>query len=268
MAANNLQFNQAAHEDGETADDPRQSEDPGDEAKSAMTSMGSMFGGMADLLGGIRDPLYINEYVVHRFNSFDPKLLRGIVAGGEQEDFSKSLTLENQEVEYVLYGLHEPGANVAAAFGEIFAARLAIRTMEGLIACKALGNPLLVLSAAVLYGLEKAIADMTTLAENGKVQLSKYVPAELTYADYPRVFLILHGSGGQARKARIIAVIEHNTGMDLSNIATGLSGEMTSSVNLWFLPGLMRSFTATGILSGKVKDGRYEKTQTIGASYG
>ncbi|NBC71560.1 hypothetical protein [Paenibacillus sacheonensis] len=271
LAADNLRFNQAAGEETGSSPDAGRADDAGDEAKSALTSMGTMFGGMAELLEGIRDPLYVNEYVVHRFRSFDPTKLRGMISDGGQGDrasFSKALALENQEVEYILYGFHEPGANIAAAVGEIFAARLAVRTMEGLIACRALGHPLLILSAAVLYGLEKAIADMAVLSEKGKVQLSKYVPSELTYADYLRVFLILHGSGGQARNSRIIAVIERNTGADLSMAATGLSGEMTSSVNLWFLPGLMRTFTAAGILNGKVKDGRYEKTQTIGSSYG
>ncbi|MBO7747754.1 hypothetical protein I8J29_26545 [Paenibacillus sp. MWE-103] len=270
LAADNLTFNQAAENGGDSDGEPSGSaaEVSGDAAKSALSSMGAMFGGMGDLLQGIRDPLYVNEYVAHRFSRFDPKLLREVIAGGSREAFARSLALENQETEFILYGFGEPGANVAAAYGEIFAARLAIRTMEGLIACRELGNPLLILSAAVLYGIEKSIADMTALAETGKVQLSKYVPVELTYADYLRLFLVLHGCGGQARTARVIAVIEHNTGADLSNVATGLSGEMTSSVNLWFLPGLMRSFTATGILSGKVKDGRYEKTQTIGSSYG
>ncbi|QHW33217.1 hypothetical protein GZH47_22135 [Paenibacillus rhizovicinus] len=268
LADDNLQFNEAATETKASEDESQSTDNPGDEAESAMTSMGSMFGGMADLLAGIRDPLYVNEYVSHRFRSFDPKKLQGIFTGGDQASFSEALALQNQEIEYILYGFQEPAANIAAAAGEVFAARLAIRTMEGFIECRALGHPLLVLAAAVLYGLEKAVADMVTLTNTGKVQLSKYVPVDLTYADYLRVFLILHGSGAQARTARIIAVIEHNTGADLAQAATGLSGEMTSSVNLWFVPGLMKIFTAADILSGKVNDGRYERTQSIGTSYG
>ncbi|WP_219838692.1 hypothetical protein [Paenibacillus sp. R14(2021)] len=269
LADANLAFNKALADeaDGEKDAADATSTSAGEEAKSSMAAMGTVFGGMADLLGRIRDPLYINEYVVHRFHTFDPKWFQEAIKGNN-EAFSKALSLDNQEAEYILYGFHEPGANVAAAYGELFAARVAVRTMEGLIACRALGNPLLVLSAAVLYGLEKSIADMAKLAETGKVQLSKYMPVELTYSDYLRIFLILHGSGGQGRLARMIAVIEYNTGADLLQTATGLSGELTSSVNLWFLPGLVRSFAAAGILKGKVKGNRYEKTQTIGSSYG
>lgn len=278
LAEANLAFNQAAqtHLPDDSDSGESQPKQAGEATVSAMSSMGAAFGGMADLLQGIRDPLYVNEYIVHRFRSFEPRQLRelmvgkggGTETGTASSSLASALTLENQEVEYILYGLEEPGANVAAAWGEIFGARLAVRTMEGLIACRALGHPLLILSAAVLYGLEKAMNDMLTLAETGKVALSKYVPVDLTYADYLRLFLILHGQGGQKRTARVIGLIERNTGTELTSVATGLSAEMTTSVNLWFLPGLMRSFTAAGILDGHVKGGRYEKTQTIGTSYG
>ncbi|SDW45857.1 hypothetical protein [Paenibacillus sp. CF384] len=269
----NLKLNEAAASpliDDDLAGGEDADVDAGEKTRGSMTSMGKIFSGMADVLEGIRDPLYVNEYIVHRFHSFDPKLFSSSPASGQStaEAFSSGLALENQEVEYILYGFNEPAANVAAAYGEVFAARLAIRTMEGIIACKGLGHPLLILSAAVLYGLEKSLADMITIAQEGKVELSKYTPVEFSYLDYLRVFLLLHGSS-EAKTARIIAVIERNLGgVSLSSVSTGLTGELTSSVKLWFLPGLMKSFTGTGILNGKVKGNRYEATHTIGWSYG
>ncbi|SFS47442.1 hypothetical protein [Paenibacillus sp. BC26] len=269
----NLKFNKVAvsslRDDDSTGSGDTDVE-AGEKARISMTSMGKIFSGMADVLEGIRDPLYVNEHIVHRFHSFDPMLFSSLLAGGQAntEAFASALALRNQEVEYVLYGFHEPAANVAAAYGELFAARLAIRTMEGFIASRGLGHPLLVLSAAVLYGLEKSLADMITISRQGKVELSKYAPVELSYLDYLRVFLLLHGSG-EAKTARMIAVIERNLGgVSLLSVSTGLTGELTSSVKLWFLPGLMKSFTSTGILSGKVKGNRYEATHTIGWSYG
>ncbi|AZN43004.1 hypothetical protein [Paenibacillus albus] len=259
----NLKFNQAVQH--EVSSSEPLGEDSGETVQQSMSEVGSIYSGMADLLDDVRDPLYINEYVAHRFKAFDPKQF--ILSNGQQGTFSQELALENQEVEYILYGFHEPAANVAAAYGELFALRLALRTMEGFIECRALGHPLLVFSAAVLYGIEKAIADMAVLSEKGSIPLSKYAPAELSYLDYLRLFLVLHGVN-EARIARMIAVIEQNTGTDLSKVSTGLTGELTASVNLWFLPGLMRSFTAGGILSGKVKGNRYETTRTIGWFYG
>ncbi|REE67265.1 hypothetical protein A8990_14421 [Paenibacillus taihuensis] len=262
----NLQFNQAAQPEDETGDPLRGQS--GETVLNSMSAVGTIFGGMADLLEDIRDPLYINEYIAHRFQAFDPKQFKQFAGGGgQQAALSDALSLENQEVEYILYGIHDPVSNIAAAYGELFALRLAVRTMEGFIECRALGHPLLVLSAAVVYGIEKAMADMATISQKGTIALSKYAPAELSYLDYLRLFLILHGNS-DGRIARIIAVIEQNTDTVLSQVSTGLTGELTASVNLWFLPGLMRSFALTGILNGKVKGNRYETTRTIGWSYG
>ncbi|CAH1190212.1 hypothetical protein PAECIP111893_00231 [Paenibacillus plantiphilus] len=261
----NLQFNGLAEASGSAA--AGWDDDPNDAAVSSMSSMETIFSGMADSMEGIRDSLYLNEYIIHRFASFPPQKLGAVMRNEGHEEFSNALSLNNQEVEYILYGFHSPAGNIAAAYGEIFAVRLAIRTMEGLIACRSLGHPLLVLAGALLYGLEQSIADMVLLSQKGSIPLSKYVDIELTYADYLRIFLLLHGSSDE-RMSRTIAVIEQNTGMTLSKTSTGITGELTASVNLWFLPGLMRSFTNFGILNGRVKGNRYETTKTIGWSYG
>lgn len=84
---------------------------------------------------------------------------------------------------------------MAAVYGEIFALRLAVRTMEGLIEKAGMGNPLVVLAAALLYGIEQAIQDMIQLCTKGEIPLSKYMTAQLSYRDYLRLFLLLHGEG-------------------------------------------------------------------------
>ncbi|BBH24774.1 hypothetical protein Back11_61190 [Paenibacillus baekrokdamisoli] len=266
----NLHFNQLLKEGELTEEEGGSTDSNGDineEAEASMSKMGTIFTGMADMLEDIRDPLYMNEYIVHRFTTFDPSKFKAMMQGSDSSEFKDALSLHNQEVEYLLYGLHSPAANVSAAYGEIFAFRLAVRTMEGLVECRALGHPLLVLAASILYGLEKAMEDMLSLAQKGSTPLSKYVRVDVTYLDYLRIFLLLHGSS-ERRMARAIAVIEQNRGITLTQTSTGLSGELTASVNLWFLPGLMKSFTRFGILKGKVKGNRYETTKTIGWSYG
>jgi len=242
-------------------------EEAGDAADGAMTSMGSMFGGMADMLEGMRDTLYINEYTVQRFSRFDPQKLGAVFKNGDMDELSHALNLNNQETEYILYGFQSPTANLAAAYGELFAVRLAVRTMEGFIVCQSMGHPLLILAGAIVYGLEQAMADLLKLVSTGSTPLSKYAPVEISYKDYLRLFLLVHGGGGEGRMARIIAVIEHNTGMALATTPTGLSGELKTSVNLWFLPSVIRGLAATGLLGGKVSGSRYETTRTIGLSY-
>ncbi|MFC5648322.1 hypothetical protein ACFPYJ_04150 [Paenibacillus solisilvae] len=266
----NLHFNELFEDESAAEPDSNLDRDNGDAheaAEASMSAMGNIFAGMADMLDNIRDPLYMNEYIVHRFTAFNPLKFKAILQSADRSEFADALSLNNQEVEYVLYGFHQPAANVSAAYGEIFATRLAIRTMEGLIECRSLGHPLLVLAAALLYGLEKTMEDMVSLSQKGTTPLSKYAAVDLTYLDYLRLFLLLHGSDEQ-RISRTIAVIEQNTGLTLTKTSTGLSGELTASVNLWFLPGLMKSFTRFNILKGKVKGNRYETTKTIGWSYG
>jgi len=263
-----LAFNQRSSNspDDEVQSGPPE-EEAGDAADEAMNAMGSMFGGMADMLEGMRDTLYYNEYIVQRFSRFDPQKLGAVFKNGDLDELSHALSLNNQEIEYILYGFQSPTANLAAAYGELFAVRLAVRTMEGFIVCQSMGHPLLILAGAIVYGLEQAMADLLKLVSSGSTPLSKYAPVEVTYKDYLRLFLLVHGGGGEGRMARIIAVIEHNTGMSLAATPTGLSGELKTSVNLWFLPSVIRGLAATGLLGGKVSGSRYETTRTIGLSY-
>ena len=52
--------------------------DANEAAETSMSAMGSIFSGMADMLESIRDPLYMNEYIVHRFTAFDPLKFKGM----------------------------------------------------------------------------------------------------------------------------------------------------------------------------------------------
>lgn len=239
------------------------------DAANSMKEAEGMFGGMADMLAGARDELYINEYAVLRFVPFDPRKLRGIVgesAGSSGTEAAHAMTVNNQETEYIVYGMQDPASNLSAAFGEVFALRLAIRTMEGLIQYRTLGHPLVVLSAAVLYGLEKALEDMASLFANGSTPLSKYAGIEMAYTDYLRLFLLLHGEETE-KLSRIAALIEFGTGYGLQSVPAAVSGEVKASVRLWFLPGPMRALGKAGILRGRVVGNRYETTRIASASY-
>jgi hypothetical protein len=77
----------------------------------------------------------------------------------------------------------------------------------------------------------------------------------------------MHGADDGASLARMIAVIEQNIGSTLSAVPSGVTGETTVSMELWFIPGLIRTLGAVGILEGKVVGNRYETTQTMGWSY-
>jgi len=264
--SDNLLFNKQSDEATEIAN-MEQASDAHMAAEQSTAFMGGLFTGMAGMLEKTRDSLYFGEYVVHRFTSFAPQHLRSMMTGGDISELSHAISFNNQEAEYIIYGFNNPVGNIAAAYGELFAARMAVRTMEGLLESKSLGHPLLILSAALIYGLEKSIEDMLAFTERGSAPLSKYVKVELTYKDYLRLFILMHGADDAASLSRMIASIEHNNGTTLSAVPSGVSGEAAVSMELWFIPGLIRTLGAVGLLEGKVVGNRYETTQTMGWSY-
>lgn len=262
----NLLYNRQVNA-GEEAELLEQSRDAHEALGQSAKQSGRLFTGIADMLERARDTFYYGEYAIRRFTAFDPRQLRALTENAEMEKLEQSLSFHHQEAEYVLYGFHDPLGNLAAMYGELFAVRLAVRTMEGLIESRSLGHPLLILSAALIYGLEKTMEDLNSFMDKGSAPLSKYVNADLSYADYLRLFMLLHGGNEASRLARMIAVIEHNLGITLAEVPTGITGETRISLKLWFLPGMMRILGRFGLLQGKVVGSQYETTHTIGSSY-
>lgn len=263
---NNLLFNQEAAE--AEAAGLAFAQDAHEEAKEATSVMSGLFGGIADMLEQTRDSVYLSEYTISHYAAFAPQNLRALLTSGNTNELAHAIAFSNQEAEYVIYGFHSPTANLAAAYGELIGVRMAVRTMEGLSACRAAAHPLLILSCSVVYGLEKTMEDMAAFTERGAAPLSKYMNADVSYTDYLRLFMLVHGGAKRpSTLARMIAVIEHNGGVTLSKVPTALTGEVKTSAELWFLPGVMDVVLHFGSLQGKVVGGRYETTQTIGWSY-
>ncbi|BBI32071.1 hypothetical protein [Cohnella abietis] len=253
----NREWNQAEKEQAKAVN----KKDPSEGRDEAISASGGLLDMLDGSLVGARDQLYFSEYIIARMSRYDSSLVKNMLHG---EDAPLNVSL--QETEYILYGLNNPAGNIAAAYGEIFAFRLAIRTMEGLIQCRAMGHPLLVLAAALVYGISNALKDMQRLVEEGKVQLSKYIKVDTVYKDYLRLFLLAHG-GSANHQARMIAVMEHASGVSFRGAYTYESGEGTASIKLWFFPGLLKVMGRFGDLGGTVKGNRYEATYTAESSY-
>jgi len=204
--------------------------DPAEERDRALGDAAGWLDALEQAAEGMRDDLFFSEYVAGRFSRFDPSLLHRLMEGD-----TALLDLSRQETEYILYGFREPAANLAAAYGEVFAFRLAVRTLEGLAENRSLGHPLVILAAALVYGVTEAAADLERLMAADSVPLSKYINAETRYADHLRLFLLLHGDSA-ATLARVIALIELNTGIAADQAYTYVSGEGSASLGLWFFP--------------------------------
>lgn len=218
--------------------------------KYAMERMDGFFDGMAGMLDATGDRLLQNEYAADHFSHFDYTKVQALTLPGTPFDGAAAgdlLSVENQELEYILYGFGHPGGNLAAAYGEIFAMRLAIRTMESLAdpAVLAFGNPLVILAKALVHGITQALVDMTMLAEQGYVELSKTLKIKLTYKDHLRLFLFAH-PGSDSRLSRMLAIIRLDTGINPDDHYTYLSADAGITMPVWFLPGVMRTLRIGG----------------------
>lgn len=237
--------------------------------KSSMKDMDGIYAAMGSVLAGARDRLYQTEYSAMYFRHFDLSALTSLASGSAEgfgEQLGEQLKPQAQELEYILYGFYNPAGNVAAAYGEIFALRLAVRTMEGLIEKSGMGNPLVVLAAALLYGIEQAIQDMIQLCTKGEIPLSKYMTAQLSYRDYLRLFLLLHG-GGEEQLSRMLALIRLNTGINPVEKYTYASARITMGMQLWFLPGVVKLVNYSAGLPGDVRGKVYFRQAAADFSY-
>lgn len=247
-------------QDSESKDD----EDNGrKQAQAATLQLKSMLQSMSDMVINARDHVYLNEYIINRYMHFP----MGQASNESNNIDAELLDYSKQEVEYIIYGVHEPLENVLLAYGEIFAFRFAIRTIEGLIANGALANPLLVFSAAVVHGVRAAMVDMQQLLTKGSTELSKYVPIQIDYAQYLRLFLIMHAGGRDKRLSRMIAVIEQKLSITLLSVPTAITGQVTTTMSLWSLPGIAEMIGAVTPLGNRIRGNIYEKTDIVTVSY-
>lgn len=247
------------------------SEDPEDATYEAMLSMDKLFSNTAELLLGFRNNLYINEYAFDKFTHVDPAILKDISSIESFDDIEEQLDLGNQEMEYILYGLESPGLNIGAAFAEIFTFRLAINTMEAFPSCAGAGHPIAILLCVISEGLAQTLKDMTTLLNGQSIQLLKKVPSILlSYKDHLRLFLLLHTSNNNLSSiqlSRMQGLIQFKSGKDLNEVPTYVQGSVTTSIQLWFLPGVMKALNYAGVVDGNIEGRRYRITKKAVMSY-
>lgn len=242
--------------------------DPYEKGEQAMGGMDALYASLSEMLSSLTDNGYQTEYIISYFEFFDVSALKGLMEDkpDKLDAIVEHFAPERQEVEYILYGFHNPAGNVAAAYGEIFTMRLAIRTMEGLIKHANKINPLAILASALLHGIVEAIKDMMLLCQKGSIPLSSFLKINLTYRDHLRLFLLLHG-GSEQRLSRMISVIRFKTGINPDERATYIKGEVTAALPLWFLPGVSKAIGNAGALKGRVEGSRYYAAKQAHYSY-
>ena len=187
----------------------------------------------------LRNTAYLNEYALTYFNYRTLGLQdnKAVISSHPEQH-----ALAGQEVEYILYGKRSCLANRSAAYMEMYMIRFTIRTMESLAepstgAAEAL-TPIAVLFKAMTEGAIKAKTDMDALLKGEGVAISSKLPGfRLDYKDYLRFLLLIHYHEKEMT-ARIMALIELNTGVNLQKSSTYIRGSVDTFIRLWFVPSL------------------------------
>ncbi|WP_231506223.1 hypothetical protein [Paenibacillus sp. UNC451MF] len=241
-----------------------------DNADKAGASAMNLISSLTSLLTDVRDEFYVDEFAVSKFNyrTFGlEKDSTGAIKGSLEPSEPGKHKLANQELEYLLYGSNTCASNYSMAYAEMFAFRLAVDTAEALLEPKNeilnVGSPLLVFLAAVAEGAIHAQQDMSKLIQGEMVPLSKKLGSFFTmgYKDYLRMFFLLH-SRDKVLLSRMQSLIQLNTDIDLQQSTTYISGTASTSIRLWFLPGLMNQLGKSGLNACHVNLGRCQITKT------
>jgi hypothetical protein len=235
--------------------------------QSSMGFVDDLFSGIANILEGSRNELYVNEYILMRFASIEPLLFT------DANSLMENASFKNREVEYVMYGIHEPYVNYSAAITQLTALRFALNFLAAFTqpAILAAGHPIAVLFSALRYAIAETVTDMTTLTDGNaatEVRLLKItgVNVYFDYKEYLRLFLFMN-PGKENKLRRITTVIEQRTGSSLAETSSYVTGQVKASVDLWFLPGLTKLLTGSGVLKGDVVKDRYIITKKVNYSY-
>lgn len=229
---------------------------------------------ISNVLTGIRDEIYMNEYALTKFSYRTAKLEAG--KGGVPPAShvpSKPLDhpLADQEAEYILYGMNSCASNYSAAYGEMFVFFMAVHIVEGLMDPKKsvlnIGSPLLLFTVVAAQAAIEAVQDMQKLVKGEAVPVLKKVKSlTVYYKDLLRLFMLLH-SNDSKMMSRMQALIELNTGKDLTERTTYLQATTSSTVRIWFMPAAMRLMSDLGLLDCGNKNNRCQITKTAVMSY-
>ncbi|WP_372812776.1 hypothetical protein [Paenibacillus sp.] len=248
---------------------------PLDDPDQAGLSALKLASGLENVLSTVRDEYYIDDYAVSKFSYRTLGMEKdsyGRIRTSKELSMPEQHPLANQEVEYMIYGAASCAGNYSLAYAEMFAFRLAIGVAEALLApdanSLAAGSPLLVLLAAVAEGAVQAQQDMALLIQGDSVPVSKKLSSAiaLSYKDYLRIFLLLH-SKEAALLSRIQALVYVNTGVDLTQTATYLSGSASTAFSFWFMRGVTRLLGNNGFAACGADKARCSLSKTADLRY-
>lgn len=244
------------------------------DGRKAATAGFDLLESISGLIGEMKDDMLLHEFILGKLSNRTTGLEQTVTGAGRGISDAQANAmlhpLTNQEAEYTLYGRSSCSGNQGAAYGEMFTFFMAIRTVEAMMEPKTqglqVGTPLLALLAAAAQGAAAAVSDVSRLVEGEAIPLlNKWKAISVTYADLLRLFMLLHGNDS-GMLSRLQALLELNTGKELTQVTTYLKGTVRTSVSLWFIPGVMKLVHTAGY-GCQVERRRCEIEKTVVHAY-
>ncbi|WP_199614560.1 hypothetical protein [Paenibacillus alkalitolerans] len=210
-----------------------------DDAQSFGLQSLTMLNRITELAEAARDEVFVNEFALTFFTHRTWDKMRYPVRVHPNIGDRAGHVLKNQEAEYILYGLPDCTLNLSAAHTEVFALRMALRTVESLAQPKkaALGSPLLVLLAAMAEAAQQANTDTIKLLSGENVDLPFLRGVTMNYKDHLRLFYLLHSDDASVL-SRMQALIELNTTADLMKHYSAVRVHVKIQPQLWLLDSI------------------------------
>ncbi len=248
---------------------------PDEAIGKATNEMDNIFLELASIIDDIRNDIYIEEYTFARFNHINPSNYNNLISGTtdniqfDDDALIDLLDVSSQEIEYVIYGFNNVGGNFSCALRDIFMIRLAINLIEAFSNPRVLAatNPLIILLEATIYSISVSTTDLINILQGKEVPLAKKLnKVSYDYENYLRILYLVRGNE-ENKLSRIQALIDFESERDLTLIPTYIVGGVKVSIDLWFLPGVMKALSYVTILDGQVDKNRYFMNKIAAISY-
>jgi hypothetical protein len=201
---------------------------------------------IAEAATELRNEAYMNEYALTHFTYRTYKKQNVTYSIRTNIGDARGHRLQEQEAEYILYGLPGCILNLSAAQTELFVLRTGVRTMETLMqpqTAAAAASPMLVLLKALAEGAKAANRDMDALLAGGSIDLPFVPGVTMNYKDHLRLFYLLHSRDASVM-SRMQALIELNTGINILERYTAVRVQLSTNVDGWVLPAQWRQAEA------------------------
>lgn len=173
------------------------------------------------------ESVYVNEYMFAHFAAADPQDISSLLAGASEQ----SMGLDQQAIEYIIYGHPSPALNLARGLAELYILRALLNIPDAIRMCRATLHPLAMLACSVSRMLALAYQDMQLLLQGLNVKIHRFMAS---YEQHLKLLNYLHLQPGKV--SRIQALVHFHLEHALFNFYTRVDASLLTTMPLYILP--------------------------------